>query len=355
MTVPRIVQERLGDEEIRARIPLGGEDQLVITPSRSFLYRGEGLLSNESIEEYSHDAERLHVSRGRRKSKIGLEHGIDGSDELPVPTKQLDESLKAVFAGVLLTAGVIEPDEQIERIYQLGELTLAITSARLIKYVGAAVWDEEDYEAFHYDDVTDIEVEQGEVSSQIIIEVDGRPQRIKTPSGDTREIREYIERSVYAHHDVGSYAEFRDLVAPAEDDEDDDESEVEVESETETEAESSTGAEEDEGSTQTPEFEEEFDLIGATEETTGTEPQHAEAPGGGDSSDTESAVATEVSPDEAGSAEFESAGFEPAHAQTDNTTEQLASLKEAVERQNELLTEQQRTIEQLIEELRRGR
>ncbi|MFB6134437.1 MAG: hypothetical protein ABEJ55_05570 [Halanaeroarchaeum sp.] len=65
MTVPELVRERLGQGSVRARVPLQGEDELVVADDRTLIYRGEGLLSGESIEEVSHDAEAVSVSEGR--------------------------------------------------------------------------------------------------------------------------------------------------------------------------------------------------------------------------------------------------------------------------------------------------
>ena len=44
MTVPAIVEERLDGEEVTSRVPLGGDDELFVTPERTLVYRAEGLL-----------------------------------------------------------------------------------------------------------------------------------------------------------------------------------------------------------------------------------------------------------------------------------------------------------------------
>ena len=43
MTVPPIVQSTLDDEDVSTRVPLGGEDELFVTPSRTLIYRADGL------------------------------------------------------------------------------------------------------------------------------------------------------------------------------------------------------------------------------------------------------------------------------------------------------------------------
>ena len=207
MSVPGIVQSRLDGEQVAAQVSLGGEDALFVTPTRTLIYRADGLLSDESVESYAHDAERIEVSEGRRKSAIALDYGIDGSQKFKIPTNRLYEALHPVLAGVLNAADVTGSDETVKQTYQFSELTLVITSERVVKHVGSAVWDQ-DYEEFPFADVTVLDVEEGSVSSQIIIEVDGRPQRIKTPSDQTREVRERIERALLAHHDAASYEEF---------------------------------------------------------------------------------------------------------------------------------------------------
>ncbi len=306
MTVPEVVRERLQDEEPRARVGLGGEDELLVLSDRTLIYRAEGLLSGESVEEYPHDVEQLTISEGRRKSTIRLDHGIDGESEFTIPSSHVDDALPPVLGGVLAAAGITDPGETVEAVYRLGELTLVITAARVVKHIGAAVWDQE-YEEYEFADVTDLDVEAGEVSSQIIVEVDGRPQRIKTPSGDAREIRERIQRALFAHHDVDSYAEFKRLVGPPEDDE--------------------AQPDSDEPS-----------------RTTDSEPavESADQSVGGISvTETPTVDPAAPNPDSSG--------------QPVDVAGEVAALRSAVERQNELLEAHQETIEQLIEELRRGR
>ncbi|WP_435175610.1 DUF7115 domain-containing protein [Halorussus sp. AFM4] len=431
MNVPGLVQSRLeDDEQVAASVSLGGEDGLYVTRTRTLVYRADGLLSDESVEEYPHEAERIEISEGRRKSAVELDYGIDGEAKFKVPSNRLYEALHPVLAGVLNAAGVTGPEETVKQTYQFSELTLVITSERVVKHVGAAVWDE-DYEEFHFDDVTALDVEEGSVSSQIIIESDGRPQRIKTPSDQTREVRERIERALLDHHGAGSYEEFARRQADPEDqaeaerdseeaaetpDENDPlagggvdpidanppeldadgaiiEEETSVTTSGRDDAVQSTAREEstaesDEataqataasaGATEEPGDAEPGSAEAATDETatTGAEATGAgaseDAPPTGDAdraNDSEgspltarSADAGEV--DDAGATEepaessgFADSGFEPASSsvESDGTEEQLAALTEAVERQNELLAEQQRTLEQLIEELSRGR
>ncbi|USZ67681.1 hypothetical protein NGM10_13210 [Halorussus salilacus] len=392
MSVPGIVQSRLDGEQVAAHVPLGGEDALYVTRTRTLIYRADGLLSDESVEEYPHDAERIEISEGRRKSAIELDFGIEGAEKFKVPSNRLYEALHPVLAGVLNAADVTGADETVKQTYQFSELTLVITSERVVKHVGAAVWDE-DYEEFHFDDVTALDVEEGNVSSQIIIETEGRPQRIKTPSDQTREVRERIERALLAHHGMGSYEEFARAHA-------------DPESQSEAEADPEDGDSTDEETADPlaggvdpidanpPELDEDGAIIDDDASvTTGERPGDADDGAFGEASDagetadaddpidtddgthaselTETAeagiesdpIAGSESVGATGSGErgetggFADSGFEPASSEleSDDTEAQLEALTEAVQRQNELLAEQQRTLEQLVEELSRGR
>ena len=411
MSVPGIVQSRLDGEQVAAQVSLGGEDGLYVTRTRTLIYRADGLLSDESVEEYPHEAERIEISEGRRKSAIKLDYGIEGTEKFKIPSNRLYEALHPVLAGVLNAADVTGPEETVKQTYQFSELTLVITSERVVKHVGAAVWDE-DYEEFHFDGVTALDVEEGNVSSQIILETDGRPQRIKTPSDQTREVRERIERALLAHHDVSSYEEFASQHAEPEDD-----GETESESDARSEASendplasggvdpidanppeldddgaivendagvttgeradgsvsaaeasdaaakaaaasagSNAGASTDSGADPDATASSEASSAGESAESVERNEQ-AETSDANLTDDSARAGKTTAGSDESAGGGFADSGFEPASSEleADDTDEQLAALTEAVERQNELLAEQQRTLETLIEELSRGR
>ncbi|ARS88420.1 DUF7115 domain-containing protein [Natrarchaeobaculum aegyptiacum] len=220
MSVPGIVQSSLGDEEIAARVPLGGEDELFITPTRTLVYRAEGLLSDESVEEFPHGADRLVLSEGRRKTKFTLEYPLEGTKEFTIPAKKTDAALHPVLAGVLNGNEITDPGETVVQTYRFSELTLIVTSERLVKHIGSAVWDDE-YEEYHFADVTKLTFEAGSVATQIVLEVDGRPQRIKAPNEDADDLRERLKRALFEFHDVDSLEELNAL--NADDDDGDDE------------------------------------------------------------------------------------------------------------------------------------
>lgn len=350
MSVPDTLKPYLDGEQVAARVSLGGEDTLFVTATRTLVYRAEGLLSDESVEEYPHDAERIAVTEGRRKAKISLDYGIDGTREIAVPAKRVDEALHPVLAGVLNAAGVTDPGETITETYRFSELTLVITSARLVKHIGAAVWDTE-FEEYHYDDITSLEVEEGSVSSQIVLDVAGRPQRIKAQNDVSREIHERLKRALLAHHDVGSYAEFRATVAA------DDEADDAPARESAPSVEFDESIEPLEANLPDDEPEDPLAASGTAEpsRSVGAEPA------GGVSAEQqvrEGAVeseAPEPEPNEEPAGGFADSGFESASSSLSEPAADIEALTRAVERQNEVLERQQRTIERLVEELSRGR
>jgi len=408
MSVPGIVQSRLDDEQVAAQVPLGGEDILFVTRTRTLIYRADGLLSDESVEEYSHEAERIEISEGRRKSAVELDYGIDGEEKFKVPSNRLYEALHPVLAGILNAADVTGAEETVKQTYQFSELTLVITSERVVKHVGAAVWDE-DYEEYHFDDVTELDVEEGSVSSQIIIESDGRPQRIKTPSDQTREVRERIQQALLDYYDAASYEEF----ASAQGGEADDDSEAEEDADADrghendplaggvdpinanppeldddgaiidddasvttderpdagtadadavaksNDPDSDTAAESNEAAAESSGVAESTDATDASTPEGEDAATAAEDELVSDAADAGHVGSPEEGNDEGGEADagFADSGFESASSEleADDTEAQLEALTEAVERQNELLAEQQRTLETLIEELSRGR
>jgi len=213
MSHPEIVEAALDDEPVAAEVPLGGDDVLYVTPTRTLIFRAEGLLSDESVEEYPHDAERVTVSEGRRKSKVALDYGLEGEKTFSMPTKRIDQALHPVLAGVLNAADITDAGETVKQTFRFSELTLVVTSARLVKHIGAAVWDE-DYEEFHFEDVTDLGFEDGSVATSIVLTIGGgRQERFKTPNDDARAVKEALESALLAYHDAPSLEAFRESMA----------------------------------------------------------------------------------------------------------------------------------------------
>jgi hypothetical protein len=218
MSVPGAVQSALGDEQVAAQISLGSEDQLFVTPSRTLIYRGEGILSDEAVEEYSHEADRVEVSKGRRKARITIHHDLEGERSFTVPSKVLDDALHPVLAGVLNAAGVTEAGETVKRTFRFSELTVIVTSRRLLNHIGEPVWDT-DYEEYHFENATGLEFEEGSVATQVVLEVDGRRERIKAPNDQAPELRAELEEALFEFFDVDSRSEFERVTNPETDEE----------------------------------------------------------------------------------------------------------------------------------------
>lgn len=310
MDTPGAVTEVLEGEAVEASVTVGGDDALFVTPTRTLVYRSEGLLSDESVEEYTHDVERVAVSEGRRKATITLADALGEEQTFTVSADVTNDAIKPVLTGVLRVNHIIDDDETVVHLYRLSELSVILTDKRLVKHVGAAVWDQE-YETAPYDDITGLTTEQGDVSTQIVLEVAGRPQRIKAPTSTARQLREHIEMALREYHNVGETAELNAALGSSED----------TDGEAEPTAEPQT------------ESEEGVDALAATISKVTEEPD--------DHSNADSELAD--------------AGFEPPTEAEPAVARELTELQAAVEEQTELLNKQQELLEQLIEELRRGR
>lgn len=392
MEVPELVRSALEGERVEASVDLGGDDRLFVAPSRTVVYRSEGLLSDETVEEYPHDAEAIRIEKGRRKAKVVLDYGLDGEQTLGIPAKRLDEVFHNVFSGVLRERAVVDPDEDVIETFQFSELTLTITQSRVVKHVGAVAWDE-DYEQFHYEDVTDLTVESGSVATSIVLTLDDRQERFKAPNESERAVRETLESALLSYHDVESVEELRVRAEEKRDAEEDsgeetksgetiDESDdldermsfgdgpdpLDTDTDTEVDAEAETDAEVDvdantdtatDGEASAPTSEASDPERVSRRHDTGSKPEResVEPHGTGDGQ-----FQTVDSEDV-----FEGSGFQSAgpvdsedisvelEALREDVSTELDALREVIEKQNEQLTRQRETIDQLIEELRRGR
>lgn len=399
MSLPGLVEASLGEEAVAASVPLGGDDELYVTPKRTLVYRSEGLLSDESIEEYPHNAERVTLKEGRRKATISLDYGLDGTRSLTIPGGKLDEVLHPVLAGVLNAADVTDPGETVLETFRFSELTIVVTSHRIVKHIGAAVWDEE-FEEFPFEAATGLDFEEGSVAMQVVLSLGDRQERFKAPSQDARALRERIESALFAYYDVSSLDELNETIAP-EGDEDggggssedrpDPREAISFDAVEPLSASPSTAAEErasDGEPGQSDGHGSATDEAGRTVDATatreidpssspGADPDGAQTVGDADvdgdgdghgdgdgaASRASGTDATAGAPEDrqpespsgdgTGDA-FADAGFEPASGRgEDAVLERLEALSTRVDRQTELLEAQQRTIQQLIEELRR--
>ncbi|WP_049924755.1 DUF7115 domain-containing protein [Halopiger djelfimassiliensis] len=394
MNVPGIVTSTLDGEEIAARVSLGGEDELFITPSSTLVYRAEGLLSDESVDEYPHGAERLTLSEGRRKTKFTLEYPLEGTREFTVPASKTDDVLHPVLAGVLNGNDITEPGETVVQTYRFSELTLIITSERLVKHIGSAVWDD-DYEEYHFGDVTNLAFEDGSVATQIVLTVDGRPQRIKAPNEEANDLRERLKRALFDYHDVdsletfnetiggddagvdtgrsGASMDFGDGVDPLDADPPEPEDRERVDDAAATGTADPTAGDDPLGETSAAHEAGDPEPRGEShdEPASRSEPTSRSESASNDDTARESGqkaatVETQNLFEEAAesTADSEAWDADDSTSRTESTAtpepapevlERLETLEAAVERQNDLIEEQQRTIDQLITELRQGR
>ncbi|KOX93953.1 hypothetical protein AMS69_08535 [Haloarcula rubripromontorii] len=336
MEIPDLVQQELGDEEIRGGVNLGDEDAACFTPTRTLVYRSEGLLSDEKVASYPHDFERLTVSEGRRKTKFSLIYTGEKL-ELSVPGNRSDAVLERLLEGKLAVSGAIAPDESLAGVFRFSELTLVVTDRQLLKHIGNVTWDA-DYEAFSFDDVTGLEFEEGSVATAVVLSFNERPERIKAPSEEAPMVRKTLEEALFAYHDVDSLADLNTKV----------------------------GADPDESA------DEAGNGLGLE---SGIDPLVSNDEEGGDDSETASAststqAATQPASEQGPTAEATTetratgtAGIDTDSVEPDTSTDpditeleaQVAELTAAVEAQNEQLQKQERTIKQLIKELRQGR
>ncbi|MFY4812334.1 DUF7115 domain-containing protein [Haloarcula sp. AONF1] len=336
MEIPDLVQQELGDEEIRGGVNLGDEDAACFTPTRTLVYRGEGLLSDEKVDSYPHDFERLTVSEGRRKTKFSLIYTSEKL-ELSVPGSRSDAVLERLLEGKLTVSGGIDPDESLAGVFRFSELTLVVTDRQLLKHIGNVSWDA-DYEAFSFDDVTGLEFEEGSVATAVVLSFNERPERIKAPSEQAPMVRKTLEEALFAYHEVSSLTELNAKVGAGSEKNADEagnglglESGIDPLVSNDEQGDDGSKGESTSANTQTT-------TAATTEQGTTAEATTDSQPSDASGIDTDSAEPdTSADPD---IAELEA---------------QVAELTAAVEAQNEQLQKQERTIKQLIKELRQGR
>ena len=210
MQPPQRVAAAVGSEEVTTQIDLGGDDSITITPTRLLLYRAEGLLSGESITELPLAARAVSMQRSRRKATIRFELADEETAEITVPAATAQHTLEPIVAAVLQHHDIFSPGEQVRSIYRLSQLTVIVGEQRILRNVGANIWDTE-YEAFAYEQVTDIEYEKGDVATAIVLTVDGRTERIKVPNEEVITVRRDVEGAVCAFWDVETVPELRRL------------------------------------------------------------------------------------------------------------------------------------------------
>lgn len=350
METPPLVEKRLDGESVRARVDLGGNDAAFVTPTRTLIYRSEGLLSDEDVREYDHRVDRVELDAGRRKATVRL-IGIEGTESFTVGADRVEDVIEPMLAGVLAQSGAIEEMEAVEAVYRFSELTLVVTDARVLKHVGAALWDD-DHESFPFASVTGLDTEEGSHATGLVLEVDGRPQRVKIPTEEARVVARAVENAILSYHGVSSIAELREHADVPDDDTSDtaagfdDPNIPSLVGDDPAEAGPSATASAGESPDDTTPAEEPASLLGNTGDESETESRSAP--------NTDAGVESDSSGTDDGR---DASGAKPAADARANRDlhERVDALEAELDRQTELLERQGDLIEQLIDELRRGR
>jgi len=354
MDVPDLVRQSLGDEEIQAGVSLGDDDAICFTPTRSLVYRSEGLLSDEGVSEYAHDFERLAVSEGRRKTKYTMTY-VDREEKFTVPSNRTDPVLERLVESNLRIEGVLDDDESVTGVFRFSELTLVVAQQRVLKHVGSYTWDA-DFEVYDYDDVTGLHFEDGSVATAVVIEAAGRPERIKAPNEQAGTVRRTLQEALFDYYEVDSLDALNRKIAvetedPNADESDDHSSGLGLDSGIDPLV-SDSDDEEAVESEPEPSPEQTGTSAGADAGASSASTGEPDAAAGQSAKTAASTVDLESAAEAAGAAAEATAASSD---DLDAVTDQLEDLTAAVERQNKLLKQQQRTVKQLIEELRRGR
>jgi hypothetical protein len=311
MEIPDLVQGELGEEEVRASVTLGDDDIVCFTPTRTLVYRGEGLLSDEKVDSFPYDFERLEVSEGRRKTKFTLTYS-DKQLSFGIPSSRESAVLDRLLEGALQVSDAIGDDESVAGAFRFSELTLVITQQRVLRHLGSLTWGG-DFESYLFEDVTGLEFEEGNVATAVVLSVNGRPERIKTPNDQAGAVRETLEDTLFSFYGVSSLEELNEAVSLGEDEETD------------------TGSPEDD-----QDLELESDISSLVDESEQTDTREA-------AQEHQTAEPTATQPTPNGDADITA------------LQQQVAELTEAVEKQSRRIETQEETIQTLIEELRQGR
>jgi hypothetical protein len=341
--LPELLSEAVGDATVVDTVDIGGGDAVAVTNRETHVYRSDGLLSDESVETFGHDVDRLSVRSKRRKGEIRLED-IDTEESFTVASKVADPIVEAMLEGILRTTGVIEADETVVAQFRFSELTFVVTENRLLEHVGGAVWDG-DFEAVEHADLTGLDFEKASVATQVVIETDQRRRRVKVPNEHAGDVQRAIQDAVFGFYGTSSLKELRAELSPA------------SESETEPTPDGAAGSQhagndrssvlETSASTDPPADQASEQFVSADWTSSPDRSSGTDAWGLGSS---ESPASDSV----AGSADDVSAARtdEP---DVETLARRVESLSEQVEHQTELIESQRELIEQLVDELRRGR
>jgi hypothetical protein len=330
MSVPTVLQEAIGDEEIADTLKLGGEDLLVFTPSHCICYRADGLLSDESVSKFRYDITGLSIDVGRRSTDLVFDYGHEGTEQLGVPNDQAEAAIQAFLTFTLRSTDEIEDDEAIAEVFRIDELALLLTEHRYVKHVGTAVW-ESDADVVPYQDIWDVDLEQGSVGAQVVVRTMDGVDRIKASSADAEGIHASLSDAVCTAHGVDTLDDIEPPEEPA------DESGAEQPSA------------EDDGPSLPP--------LQGTSADGGTTSGRSlgSSQSAGERPDDARAVARRQSASTGGADGAKGGGDASEPIDLSPIEDRLDDIEEAVEETNERLDEHREAFEQLVDELRRGR
>lgn len=351
--LPELLTETLGDSTVIETVDIGGGDAVAVTPEETHVYRSDGLLSDESIETFGHETDRLSVRTKRRKSEIRLET-IDSETSFTVPSKVADSIVEAMIEGILRTTGVIEPERTVTAQFRFSELTLVVTDGGVFEHVGAAVWDG-DFETVEYNELTGLAFEKGSVATQVVLETKDRRRRVKVPNEHAGSVRRQIQEAVFEYHDVSSLEELRAKLA-VETDEPEGGSESDIDGESNVEPDDEYDADWTEADSEEADPNGSADSFVSADWTAPADRDVSVTQEGNANTETMRSEPTETDPSEPTA---ETAGGRASDSDSKTSiadlTERVEALSRRVDRQTELIESQRALIEQLVDELRRGR
>ena len=208
MDIPSLLSDSIGeDEKIVSRVLVASGTHMITTTKRVFIHREEGIINSEIFEEYSLNADQISIFSDKRKARIVLNYGLEGTREFSLNAKYYDRIVDPLVRGVLKATEVVEPGELIRHVYRYGQLTIVLTDRQFLKHIGVALWSR-DYESFNYEDMGRIDIEKGGVSAEILIEYKGRMQRIKTDKERARLICVQARNGLALYKGCKDYQEY---------------------------------------------------------------------------------------------------------------------------------------------------
>lgn len=201
MSLPAGVSGLVDEDELIDDVALDGHRSLYVTPAKAVTFRERSLFTEESVDVYPTDIDRLLLEEGKRQSTVTFEYPDGQSSSLELPTEAMAPALKALLASATRATGAIPTDETILDLYRFNELTVILTDRRLLKHVGWAMWAAS-HDQIDYTDVRNIRVEQGQVSTGVNIDTDDGSDRLKIPHDTADDFVARLKSAVCDFHGI---------------------------------------------------------------------------------------------------------------------------------------------------------